>query len=353
MTSRIAHVEAASQSRRVCPHAPDRAAEFDWRGIGPQELRLGEDIPNIALSVKSLRKTYNEVVAVKALDVDVRKGECFGLLGPNGAGKTTTVEICEGLTEPDSGEVVVLGMTWASDAGELRHRLGVQIQETQFADKLSVIETVRLFRSFCRKGPQPDELIALVQLEQKRNAWVRTLSGGQRQRLALACALAGDPDLLFLDEPTTGLDPQSRRHLWEVVMQFKRAGRTIVLTTHYMSEAEELCDRVAIMDGGAIIASGAPRDLTASLRAGHILELTAARDSVSVDCTRLEGIAGVSSVREDDGKIRLQVQELHASLPLVLDELTRQRVALSNLETHSPTLEDFYVALTGRHLRDD
>lgn len=313
---------------------------------------MGKDIPDIALSVKGLRKTYNEVVAVQGLDLEVRGGECFGLLGPNGAGKTTTIEICEGLTVPDAGEVLVLGMTWALNGGELRHRLGLQLQETQFADKLSVVETVRLFRGFFRTGPRPDELIALVQLEQKRDAWVRALSGGQKQRLALACALAGDPDLLFLDEPTTGLDPRSRRNLWDVVKQLKREGRTIVLTTHYMAEAEQLCDRVAIMDGGTIIASGTPRDLTASLRAGHILDLTAAAGSAPVDRTRLEGIAGVSDVHENDGKIRLQVRELHESLPLVLDELARQSVALSNLETHSPTLEDVYVGLTGRHLRD-
>jgi ABC-2 type transport system ATP-binding protein len=308
---------------------------------------------NIALSIKNLRKTYKEVVAIKALDLDVRQGECFGLLGPNGAGKTTAIEICEGLTEPDSGEVVVLGMIWTSDGRQLRHRLGLQLQETQFAEKLSVIETLRLFRSFFRKGPRPDELIALVQLEQKRDAWVRTLSGGQKQRLALACALAGDPELLFLDEPTTGLDPQSRRHLWDLIKQFKRAGRTIVLTTHYMSEAEQLCDRVAIMDGGSIIACGTPGDLTASLRAEHILDLTIVSGTGVVDCAPLEGVAGVSSMHEDDGKIRLQVRELHTSLPLVLDELARQGVALSNLETHSPTLEDVYVSLTGRHLRDD
>lgn len=314
---------------------------------------MGNIIANLALSVKDLRKTYTDIVAVKALDLDVRRGECFGLLGPNGAGKTTTLEICEGLTEPDSGEVVVLGMTWRANARELRYRLGLQLQETQFAEKLSALETVRLFRSFYRKGPSPEELIALVQLEQKRDAWVRALSGGQRQRLALACALAGDPDLLFLDEPTTGLDPQSRRHLWELVKQLKGAGRTIVLTTHYLSEAEELCDRVAIMDSGAIIASGAPHDLTASLGAGHILELTVAAGSALVNGTPLEGIAGVSSVRVENGKIRLQVQELHASLPLVLDELARRHVALSNLETHSPSLEDVYVALTGRQARDD
>jgi ABC-2 type transport system ATP-binding protein len=306
-----------------------------------------------ALSLKDLRKAYKDLVAVDGLQLEVLKGECFALLGPNGAGKTTTIEICEGLTEADSGDVQVLGMTWTSDADELRQRLGIQLQETQLSEKMSVIETVRLFRSFFRQGPQPDAVIAMVQLDQKRDAWVRTLSGGQKQRLALACALAGDPEFLFLDEPTTGLDPQSRRHLWDLIKQFKLGGRTVLLTTHYMSEAEQLCDRVAIMDGGKVIATGTPRELTASLRAEHILELTAGDDAKSLDVGPLDQIEGVCSVKSDNGKIRMQVRELHSSLPAVLDELARQGVPLASLRTHSATLEDVFVAMTGRNLRDE
>jgi ABC-2 type transport system ATP-binding protein len=305
------------------------------------------------LSLKDLRKAYRAVVAVDGLSLEIPKGECFGLLGPNGAGKTTTIEICEGLLEADSGEVRVLGMTWKSDAQALRQRLGVQLQETQFAEKLSVIETVRLFRSFYRKGLEPSELIALVQLEPKRDAWVRALSGGQKQRLALACALAGDPELLFLDEPTTGLDPQSRRHLWDLVQRFKRAGRTILLTTHYMREAEEICDRVAIMDSGKVIASGTPRDLTASLKSDHILEFTTGGEGNPPDFRPLERIEGVSGVTSDGGTIRVQIRELHSSLSAVLDELARQGVIPVDLRTHSATLEDVFVAMTGRHLRDE
>jgi ABC-2 type transport system ATP-binding protein len=311
------------------------------------------DDQNIALCLRNLCKSYRKIVAVNGIDLDVLRGECFGLLGPNGAGKTTTIEICEGLTQPDSGDVHVLGMTWAREASALRQRLGLQLQETQFAEKLSVIETVRLFRSFYRKGPRPDEIIALVQLEEKRDAWVRTLSGGQRQRLALACALAGDPELLFLDEPTTGLDPHSRRHIWALISEFKHGGRTIVLTTHYMAEAEELCDRVAIMDGGRIIAAGTPRELIASLRAEHILELTAAVAHQSFNPVPFAAIAGVANVSHGNGKIRLQVQALHAVLPPVLDELARQGISLSNFWTHSATLEDVFVSLTGRDLRDE
>jgi ABC-2 type transport system ATP-binding protein len=217
------------------------------------------------LKVRALRKRYADVVAVDGIDLDVSAGECFGLLGPNGAGKTTTVEICEGLTTPDAGEVVVLGRTWAANASELRERLGVQLQETQFLDKLTVSETLSLFRSFYRNGLAPAEAMDLVRLGDKRTARVRDLSGGQRQRLALACALIGSPELMFLDEPTTGLDPQARRQVWELVEDFKRNGRTILLTTHYMEEAERLCDRVAIMDHGHVIAHGAPSSLAASI----------------------------------------------------------------------------------------
>jgi len=244
--------------------------------------------------VRGLRKSYRDVVAVDGLDLDVHPGECFGLLGPNGAGKTTTIEICEGLTAADAGDVTVLGLRWDADAAALRQRLGIQLQDTQLTDKLTVAETLRLFRSFYSQGPAEDDLIRLVQLGEKRTARVSALSGGQKQRLALACALAGSPDLLFLDEPTTGLDPQARRQLWDLITSFKRDGRTVVLTTHYMDEAEQLCDRVAIMDHGKIIAQGTPNDLM-------------------------------------------------AAVPMPPRE---PRV-------HAATLEDVFVALTGRHLRDE
>jgi ABC-2 type transport system ATP-binding protein len=222
-------------------------------------------VPPVALHVRALRKRYADVVAVDGIDLDVYVGECFGLLGPNGAGKTTTVEICEGLTDPDSGDVEVLGKRWATDAGELRGRLGIQLQETQFPDKLTVLETITLFRSFYARGLAPVEAMDLVHLGEKRSSRVSGLSGGQKQRLALACALVGSPDLVFLDEPTTGLDPQARRQLWDLVEDLKRSGRTILLTTHYMEEAERLCDRVAIMDHGHVIAHGTPLELARSI----------------------------------------------------------------------------------------
>lgn len=222
-----------------------------------------------ALVVRGLKKSYGDVVAVNGLDLEVTAGECFGLLGPNGAGKTTTIEICEGLLDRDSGDVELLGMTWEHDASHLKEKLGISLQDTQLSEKLTVTETIRLFRSFYDAGREVAHVIAAVQLEEKSSARVGSLSGGQKQRLAIACALVGDPEFLFLDEPTTGLDPQSRRQLWSLIEAFRSAGRTILLTTHYMDEAEKLCDRVAIVDHGRIIALGSPRELIESIAATH------------------------------------------------------------------------------------
>ena len=305
------------------------------------------------LRVRNLRKAYKDVVAVGGLDLEVRAGECFGLLGPNGAGKTTTIEICEGLTARDSGDVEVLGMRWETDANALRQRLGIQLQETQLSEKLTVEETVRLFRSFFRNGPTPERVIALVQLEEKRYARVGALSGGQKQRLALACALVGDPELLFLDEPTTGLDPQARRQLWDLIEEFKRAGRTILLTTHYMDEAERLCEQVAIMDHGKIIALGSPRELVASIGVEHVVEFSADGSTDRLDLAALRAIDGVRDARIDNGVVRMQVTALHSAVPALLADLVRHEIRLTELRTHSATLEDVFVTLTGRHLRDE
>jgi len=304
-----------------------------------------------ALAVRKLHKRYGDVVAVDALDLEVRPGECFGLLGPNGAGKTTTIEICEGLLEPTSGEVEVLGRRWSSEEGELRQLLGIQLQETQLAEKLTVRETVRLFRSFYDRGREVEEVIALVQLEEKSRARVGSLSGGQKQRLALACALVGDPQLLFLDEPTTGLDPQARRQLWELIGVLRAGGRTIVLTTHYMEEAERLCDRVAIVDHGRAIALGTPRALVQSLGADHVVEF-ALGGAGSFGEDTLSRLEGVRSVRGENGSWSLTVAELHVALPAILAEVERRGATLAELRTHSATLEDVFVSLTGRHLRE-
>ncbi len=306
--------------------------------------------PQPSLRVRGLHKSYGDVVAVAGIDLDALPGECFGLLGPNGAGKTTTIEICEGLLSPDAGTVELLGLRWETQARELRQRLGVQLQDTQLAEKLTVFETLRLFRSFYHRGAAVDEVIAMVQLEEKRDARVGNLSGGQKQRLAMACALAGDPDLLFLDEPTTGLDPQARRQLWDLIARFKTAGRTTILTTHYMDEAERLCDRIAIMDHGKVIALGSPRELIASMGANHVLEFTAGE---SLDVAQLSSIEGVRGARSENGTYLLQVTEPHRAVPAVLAVLGARGIALTDLRIHSATLEDVFVSLTGRRLRDE
>jgi ABC-2 type transport system ATP-binding protein len=314
-------------------------------------------------------------------------------LGPNGAGKTTTIEICEGLTAPDDGTVELLGLNWATGEKRLRQRIGIQLQETQFPDKLTVEETLRLFRSFFRRGISVDESIRTAQLEEKRKSRVGGLSGGQKQRLAMATALVGEPELLFLDEPTTGLDPQARRHLWDLVEGLKRAGRTIILTTHYMDEAERLCDRVAIMDHGKVIALGTPQQLIASVGGEDIVEFAvcaadeaakgtagsstaaaarpsvrltasgaaadaacASDDSVSgaaVDVARLMAVPGVESHREAAGVHQLSVSELHRTVPQIFAALEAQGLHLTEFRTHSATLEDVFVRLTGRNLRDE
>lgn len=308
---------------------------------------------NYALRCRGVIKRYPDVTAVDGLDLDVHAGECFGLLGPNGAGKTTSIEILEGLLTPDAGDVEVLGRSWASDARWLRTRLGIQLQETQLADKLTVAETLRLFRSFYPAGPTVDELLATVELEAKRDAWVVKLSGGQKQRLSVACALVGRPDVLFLDEPTTGLDPQSRRQLWEVLTKFRAGGGTILITTHYMDEAHALCDRVGIMDHGKLIALGAPAALVASLGAEHVIEFALTDASHMPPDDVLRALPGVTDVRHETDSISLATSEVHRAIPALLDTLRARQATLSLLTTHSATLEDVFVALTGRHLRDE
>ncbi|MGE5413572.1 MAG: ATP-binding cassette domain-containing protein [Syntrophomonadaceae bacterium] len=306
--------------------------------------------PTPAIVCRGLKKHYADVKAVDGLDLEVRAGECFGLLGPNGAGKTTTIEILEGLTKPDAGEVVVLGRRWGSHERELRERLGVSLQESRLTEKLTVFETLSLFRSFYERGRDPELLLSDMSLEEKRDARVGKLSGGQRQRLAVACALAGDPELLFLDEPTTGLDPQSRLQLWERVAAYKAAGRTVLLTTHYMEEAERLCERVAVVDHGRIIAEGSPAELISRLRAPHVLEFAT---EPNVDAALLSKIPGLSDPRPRDGRWQLAAGSLAEALPALLSTLDRNGVRVVSLSTHRATLEDVFISLTGRELRDE
>jgi ABC-2 type transport system ATP-binding protein len=305
-----------------------------------------------ALVIRELRKSFGDVVAVNGLNLEVKRGECFGLLGPNGAGKTTTIEICEGLISPDAGTFQMLGHSWRGGADELRQRIGIQLQETQFPEKLTVEEVIRLFHSFFCQGLAVEQTITMVQLDEKRKARVGSLSGGQKQRLAMACALIGNPDLLFLDEPTTGLDPQARRNLWDLISQMRVAGRTIILTTHYMDEAERLCDRVAVMDHGRIIALGAPSELITSIGGEQIVEF-AIGAGAPLNAAVLTSIEGVQSHRVHAGLHQLFVSELHTTVPRIFESLAAQGLDLTEFRTHSATLEDVFVALTGRNLRDE
>ncbi len=303
--------------------------------------------------VRDLVKHYGQVEAVRGISFEIAAGECFGLLGPNGAGKTTTVEILEGLLPPTSGEVEVLGRRWGRDDREIRERLGVCLQQTVLSEKLEVGETVALFRAFYRTGHDPREVVREVGLQEKARARVGTLSGGQKQRLAVACALVGEPELLFLDEPTTGLDPQSRRQVWEIVNGFKREGRTVVLTTHYMDEAEKLCNRIAVVDHGKIIAEGTPRELIRSLGGDHVVEIALEEGNSALSPEQLADLPSVRSAHAEAGHLVLTVGEPHVAVPALLARVGERGHRLASLATRHASLEDVFVSLTGRHLRDE
>jgi ABC-2 type transport system ATP-binding protein len=305
------------------------------------------------LSARGLVKRFGSVTAVDGIDLALHAGSCLGLLGPNGAGKTTTIEMLEGLKEPDAGEIRVLGQTWAESGDAIRAAIGVQLQATEFQEKLTVFETLRLFQSFYDQTRAPAEVIAWVGLEEKADARVGTLSGGQKQRLALATALLHRPRLLFLDEPTTGLDPQARRRVWEIIETFKKDGGSVLLTTHYMDEAERLADDLAILDHGQVIERGSPPAVIARLEAESVVECTpAGGDPRVLSEAELGALAGVASVRFEGEVVVLSVTRTQDALAGLFALATRCGVTLADLRTHRPTLEDVFVSLTGKHLRD-
>jgi ABC-2 type transport system ATP-binding protein len=313
---------------------------------------------SLAIECRGLRKIYDgKVEALRGLDLEIREGECFGLLGPNGAGKTTTIEILEGLLEPTSGEVSILGRSWRENEREMREWLGISLQETRLSEKLTVRETIELFASFYREPRSSEEVLEQLQLTEKADSWVGKLSGGQRQRLAVATALVCNPKILFLDEPTTGLDPQSRRQLWDIIREFQRSGGTVLLTTHYMDEAERLCDRLAIVDHGRIIAEGSPADLIERLGGHHVVEFSVSGTSDGATSKKetdpWSSLPSVESVREDDGMVALNVKQPHLTIPALLEAIDKQGSQLQHLTTRQASLEDVFVRLTGRHLRDE
>ncbi|MBL8955196.1 MAG: ABC transporter ATP-binding protein [Myxococcaceae bacterium] len=299
------------------------------------------------LTCTALKKSFAGVHAVQGVDLDLVAGECFGMLGPNGAGKTTTIEILEGLTELDGGEVRIFGH--APGDVRVRERVGIALQETELPDRLSVVECVRLFRSFYARGREVDAVIKHLELDEKRDARVAKLSGGQRQRLALACALVGNPDLLFLDEPTTGLDPQARLKVWEIVLAFKAGGGTVLLTTHYMEEAARLCDRLAVLDHGRVIARGSPKGLIASLGAAHVIEVIT---SPALDDAALGALPSVVRVSAKADARVLHAADVSAALPALLSLAASRGAHVKHVSTREATLEDVFVHLTGAGLRD-
>jgi len=317
----------------------------------------------IALRCQDLRKTYESqaslfrkpappVVAVDGLSLAIRRGECFGLLGPNGSGKTTTVEMLEGLLEPTGGRIELLGLGWEQHETLLRQRVGVALQETHLPDKLTVAEVLTLFRSFYPRPRSLEDVLAEVELGEKRHAYAGKLSGGQKQRLAIACSLVGEPEILFLDEPTTGLDPQSRRQVWGLVSNYRARGGTVLLTTHYMEEAERLCDRVAVVDHGHLVRVGSPTELIAALPAPHIVELEVDRVG-ALDHTAFYVIPQVAEAHvSGEGGFSLSVVEPEHGVPAIIALMEQLGLRLARLSTRKASLEDVFVSLTGRHLRD-
>ena len=301
-----------------------------------------------AVEVKNLTKRYGDLIAVNEVDFNIEKGEIFGLLGPNGAGKTTTIEMIEGLRQPDNGTISVCGIDARKERDKIKEIIGVQLQSTTIYDKIRVDEVIDLFRGYYQKTLDTNEILDMVSLNEKKNSYVSTLSGGQKQRVALALALVNDPEIIFLDEPTTGLDPQARRNVWDIVEDLGSKGKTVVLTTHYMEEAERLCNRLGIIDHGTIIALDTTRELIAKQNLDSAIEFTSS-NGVSGDA--FEKIDGVNKVTQDGREFVIQT----TASSRVLGELSRiseeNGFSLENITVRKATLEDVFLALTGRKLR--
>jgi ABC-2 type transport system ATP-binding protein len=304
---------------------------------------------NPILQVENLVKRYGDLQAVRGVSFSVEEGEVFGLLGPNGAGKTSTIEILEGLRVADGGRVSVCGFDPMKNPTELKHEIGAALQSTSLPDKLRVTEALRLFASFYKRGRKPEELLKRFELEEKRNAFYHQLSGGQKQRLALAMALVNDPKVLFLDEPTAGLDPQVRREIYNIIEELKHEKKTIVLTTHYIEEAERLCDRVAIVDHGKVIAQGTPRELKQASANTTRVEVRLAKAASNGVLKTLDGVV---DAREIGDAYVLHCQRTAPAIVALVKHLEADGNELVSLEIATPSLEDVFIELTGRRLRD-
>jgi ABC-2 type transport system ATP-binding protein len=302
-----------------------------------------------AVSVLNLRKHYGEVAAVDGVSFQIKRGEIFGLLGPNGAGKTTTVELIEGLRKPDGGEIRVLGVNPQHGLGTIQEIIGVQLQQTTLYERIRVNEVIDLFGSYYPHHLPTSEILETVSLQEKEGTFVQDLSGGQRQRLALGLALVNDPQILLLDEPTTGLDPQARRNLWEVIETTRGKGKTVLLTTHYMEEAERLCDRVGIIDHGRLIALGSPRELIEGQELNAAVELSFPD---GIEKSFLESLPGVNLVTQDGDRFLLYTTSPHKVLLKLVRLYDQGKLRFENISVRRATLEDLFLELTGRRLRD-
>ena len=306
-------------------------------------------MPTNIIEVENLTKRYEAVEALRGISFSVEEGEVFGLLGPNGAGKTSTVEVMEGLRVPDGGRISVCGIDPQKNPTGLKHEIGATLQSTSLPDKLKVGEALRLFAGFYKRTRNPDDLLRRFGLEEKRNAFYNQLSGGQKQRLALAMALVNDPRVLFLDEPTAGLDPQVRREIYDIIEELKREKKTIVLTTHYIEEAEKLCDRVAIVDHGKVIATGTPRQLKE--RSGNTtrIEVRLAKPALNGVLKTLDGVVDMRQLAD---VYVLHCQKTAPAIVALVKHLEAENNELVSLEIATPSLEDVFIELTGRRLRD-
>jgi ABC-2 type transport system ATP-binding protein len=305
----------------------------------------------LAISVEGLRKSYGDFEAVRGVDLEVSTGEVFGLLGPNGAGKTTTIEILEGLRPRSSGSVSVLGFDPAAQSKEIKARIGVCLQATNLPDKMKVHEALDLFAAFYDRNTDRDELLRRLQLWDKRDAFYKSLSGGQKQRVALALALLNEPSLLFLDEPTTGLDPQIRHEIHGVIQDLKQERRTILITTHYIEEAERLCDRVAIIDAGKIIELGTPREIQQRVLGTTLVEVST-NEPMPLDILP-DGLRDQKYVTRDDGcTLSVRTESAAALIVELVKWIDQQNLRLVDIHLNRPTLEDVFIELTGKHLRE-